>query len=652
MKKVLTSILIATLAMQLSTGSVLANTAGQSNGDAASAAVSEETKDEYPESWDEDDPMNEKAYQQIYGELPGTVSMKATPPTGITTTWSTNDGPDTFIHNDFNTLGNQPVVGIDVSYHNGSINWTKVKESGIEYVIIRAGYRGSDKGTLNTDQKFHSYIQSAKAAGLKVGVYFFTQALNETEAIEEAQYTLQLVQNYQLDLPIAYDIEDYAGGRFTKADLSKAKKTKNSLAFCQTIENAGYQAMVYSSTTWFVSELDSSSIAQNYGLWVARYNSYSYAPGETSRYGGKIDIWQCTSSAKVSGIGTNVDLNYFYNVQPTVNAVPTAYQAAKTSTSMRIAINQVPGAAGYQIFYSKCRKGEFKHLANVDASVGYYDWNVSERNEYYIKVRSYTVNVDGTVTYSKYSSIIPMQSGESIGLKVKTKKKLTMRKWAGTDYKKVATVPKGTPFRVLTTAKDTAGKAWYKVTYTKKGKSYTGYIAKSEVSYYVSKVSGVTQAGNIKNAVNVTWKKLPEADGYLIYRSTAMNGKYKAVKNVKSGQTTSYLNKKLAGGTEFYYKIRAYKVINGKMYYGDYSSVKVLHSKMPKKIVVKMKYSSNLRKYAGTSYKVKKTLPRGKKFRVLYKTKGKKGKTWYKVNYKVKGKTYTGYVSSLYAKRI
>ena len=135
------------------------------------------------------------------------------------------------------SLNTGTVMGIDISKHNGNIDWNAVKNSGVQYVILRCGYRGSASGVLVEDQKFKRNIQGATAAGLKVGIYFFSQAVNEVEAVEEASMTLSLIKNYRITYPVYIDVES-ANGR---ADgISKAARTSVINAFCQTIRNSGY----------------------------------------------------------------------------------------------------------------------------------------------------------------------------------------------------------------------------------------------------------------------------------------------------------------------------------------------------------------------------------------------------------------------------
>lgn len=196
---------------------------------------------------------------------------------------------------------NGTTFGIDVSKWNGNIDWNAVKSSGVDYVIIRCGYRGSSSGALIEDTHFKQNIKGAQAAGLKVGVYFFSQAVNEVEAVKEASFAISLAKDYKLTYPIFIDTEP-SGGRADKLDV--ATRTAVVKAFCQTVENSGYKAGIYASKTWFEKKLTTSELSK-YKIWLAHYAA-------TPTYTGKIDLWQYSCKGKINGIKGSVDLNYSY----------------------------------------------------------------------------------------------------------------------------------------------------------------------------------------------------------------------------------------------------------------------------------------------------------------------------------------------------
>ena len=192
-------------------------------------------------------------------------------------------------------------MGIDVSKWNGTIDWNAVKNSGVSYVIIRVGYRGSSQGALIEDPKFKTNIKGATAAGIKVGVYFFTQAVDEVEAVQEASMVLDRISGYKISYPVFLDVEG-SGGRGDAID--SATRTAVCKAFCNTIKNAGYTPGIYANKTWLSSKMDAGALS-GYKIWLAQY-------AKTPTYTGRYDLWQYRSNGKVSGISGNVDLNLSY----------------------------------------------------------------------------------------------------------------------------------------------------------------------------------------------------------------------------------------------------------------------------------------------------------------------------------------------------
>ena len=194
------------------------------------------------------------------------------------------------------------VLGIDVSKWNGDIDWNAVKNSGVNYVIIRCGYRGSSTGALIEDPKFKANIKGATSSGLKVGVYFFSQATSEVEAVEEASMVLSLIKGYNISYPVFLDVEP-SGGRGDS--ISKEVRTSVINAFCQTISNSGYASGVYANKTWLESKFSTGNLSSSCKIWLAQYAAQP-------TYGGKYNMWQYTSKGKVNGISGDVDMNLSY----------------------------------------------------------------------------------------------------------------------------------------------------------------------------------------------------------------------------------------------------------------------------------------------------------------------------------------------------
>lgn len=191
---------------------------------------------------------------------------------------------------------------IDVSYVQTSIDWDKVKAEGIEGAIIRCGYRGYGTGRLMEDEMFMKHIQGAHKAGLKVGVYFFTEAINATEGKEEAAFTLNQIKKagIPIDYPIAIDTEYINASGVRANNLNIATRTAAIKAFCEAIKAQGYEPMIYASTSWLNNKLDMSKLP--YKVWCAQY----YTKCE---YKGDYILWQYTSEGKVDGIKGVVDMN-------------------------------------------------------------------------------------------------------------------------------------------------------------------------------------------------------------------------------------------------------------------------------------------------------------------------------------------------------
>ncbi len=191
--------------------------------------------------------------------------------------------------------------GIDVSSHQGNIDWNLVAQDGVEFAIIRVGYRGyGSEGRLVVDEKFEDNIKGAKAAGIKVGVYFFSQAINETELLEEANLVLEQIAPYSIECPVVYDVEKTsAAGRMNA--ISVEDRTHLTQLFCQTIENSGYKPMIYHNTEMGALLINIAEL-ENYDKWYASYSDQMFYPYEYK-------IWQYSDKGKIQGISTDVDLN-------------------------------------------------------------------------------------------------------------------------------------------------------------------------------------------------------------------------------------------------------------------------------------------------------------------------------------------------------
>lgn len=171
---------------------------------------------------------------------------------------------DLFLHNgqklSYDSDSYTSQSGVDVSHHQGEINWNAVKDAGFKFAFIRLGYRGYTSGELCLDRYFFQNIKKAQSCSLDVDIYFFSQAINEQEAIDEANFVIDNLKDYHLDLPVVYDPESILDDDARTDNISGEQFTKNTLAFCKTIQAAGYEPMIYSNMLWEAFELDLSQL--------------------------------------------------------------------------------------------------------------------------------------------------------------------------------------------------------------------------------------------------------------------------------------------------------------------------------------------------------------------------------------------------------
>ena len=200
--------------------------------------------------------------------------------------------------------------GIDVSTFNYGINWAQVADYGVDFALIRAGFRGYESGTIVHDSYFLSNIQGAKAHGIRTGIYFFTQAVNEGEAIEEANWAINVANQNGLTYPvIAIDVEWSNKDKDGRADwISNQDRTNVVNAFCRTVRNAGYTPLIYANMDWLKNKLYMDQLKE-YDVWLAHY---TWDVNNKSNYQGNYSMWQYSSKGSISGIGTAVDMNICY----------------------------------------------------------------------------------------------------------------------------------------------------------------------------------------------------------------------------------------------------------------------------------------------------------------------------------------------------
>lgn len=216
--------------------------------------------------------------------------------------WTKLDNSSPYYHYEDDKY--RSLVGIDISSHQEDVDFKKVKDSGVDFVYLRLGYRGYVNGKISIDKYFETNYKNAKEAGLQVGVYFFSQAIDEKEAMEEAFFTLENIVNKKIDLPIVYDLEeiDYDDSRIK--DISGEQRSNNAMSFIQKVTENGYEGMIYTNLYWSTEFFDLHQIL-NYDIWFAQYN-------DLPDFIYPFKIWQYSDSGIVDGINYPVDLNIMF----------------------------------------------------------------------------------------------------------------------------------------------------------------------------------------------------------------------------------------------------------------------------------------------------------------------------------------------------
>lgn len=343
------------------------------------------------------------------------------------------------------------VHGVDLSYHNGDVDFKALKSAGISFIFLRVGYRGYGyKGNILNDTRFEEYYEKAKNEGFMIGVYFYSQALNEKEAVEEADRALSVLNGRALDLPVVFDYE-FAGvkdGRLDSAwssgKLNKAKMTDNAVAFCERVKSNGYRPMIYASKYFFYDNLNRQVLEDNgYGIWLAHYST-------GTDYKGKFNVWQYSSTGKVAGVKGNVDCNFMYvsqynNIIDIAKPKPSVVSTNTSSATLKW--EAVDGADGYDV----CKKvnDNFVSIAQTDkATIKVND--LSPATNHYLYVVGFRY-VDGIKYYGAFSKSVKATTlpAKVTGLSESSKTDTTVTvKWKKAGY------PTGYNFYIYNSAKN------------------------------------------------------------------------------------------------------------------------------------------------------------------------------------------------------
>ncbi len=524
-------------------------------------------------------------------------------------------GTTPYFHDD-KFAGRNIVHGIDVSKYQYDIDWEAVKASGVEYAFIRAGYRGyGAAGGMGADPYFVKNIEGALMSGIHVGVYFFSQATTEKEAIEEAQYTLDKVAGYPLSLPIVFDFEyasvnGKAGGRLYDAKLSKEEATRVCLAFCETIEAAGYEPMVYANTVMLNNNVYASAISSRYKIWLAQYTSMS-------SYKGNYDFWQYTSKGTVGGIEGNVDCNFWYQKpgeelgeiggtiiesgKPVglikVDKIANVTSTERTDSQIHLVWDAVSGIDGYEVYRYNIATGVYDMVTKIPiASISTFtDMNLMPGTTYDYKVRGYKMNTNtGEVIYGEYSEGFAATTAPKMVSGFKAGNRTTDTIHLQWDWIEEITGYQVFRYNVTTKQFDAVTELLdgaiteFTDTGLKTGQAYD-YVIKTYINdgtgeYWSdatepitvrtlpNEVEEVAVTKAKKKKIKLSWQQVTGADGYQIYRYDNTTKKYELVKTITSVEKTSWANKKLKKNTSYSYKIKAYiQEPDGVLYTGEWS---------------------------------------------------------------------------------
>lgn len=487
--------------------------------------------------------------------------------------------------------------GVDISYHNDTVDFKKVKKAGVDFVILRVGYRGyGSSGSINADKNFTTYIKDAQSAGLPVGVYFYSQAITTTEARAEANYVLRKIKSYDIQLPIVFDYEfaEVSKGRLDSAwksgKLNKTKMTAIAMKFCETVENAGYDAMVYANKSFFTDQLDHTKIEQQYGIWLAHYTT-------NTNYSGDYDIWQFSSTGKISGVSGDVDCNFMYTFKQDKLEVEDI--AAKAYTGS--AIEPTPVVTS-----------DKKRLVKDT------DYTITYKNN--IEIGKASLTVKGKGNYAGYSktvnfNIVPVKSDglemtsrgtDSISLKWDKTPQATgyrIQVYRSSGWQ-IAGYTTDTTFVVKNLS--SASNYSFRVRAYKSVDRVNYYGAYSSAIKHATKPAKVTElkAASSTTSINLSWKRQAGATRYQVYKYSATKNKYVFYKELTSANSTSLKVTSLKPNTPYGFKVRAIKdAAEGETLIGEFSSILKTATK-PKEPKIKTASSPSSKKIKVTYSKV------------------------------------------------
>lgn len=555
-------------------------------------------------------------------------TMLVTPITASAFTGSSNFMDKTYTHQDrFVSSGIQQ--GIDVSYHNGTLDWSTIKAAGVDFAILRAAYRGyGTEGTLVRDAKFAEYMQGAMSQGIPVGAYIYSQAITTAEAVQEANYILNIVRGYSLDLPIVFDYE-FAGVKTGRLDsawssgkLNKSKMTDIALAFCDTIKNAGYDAMVYANKTFLSKNLDHEVIENaGYDVWLAHYTT-------NTNYTGDYKIWQYTSSGKIPGIANKVfDCNFMYSgtisMSLKISNIPNQiYQGYDVSPSVTVTNGGTVLTEGtdYTVSYQN-NSGIGTATVNVFGA-GIYDGYINLTKTFNIvpdTVQNMQISKAGTNTVDLSWSPVSGADGYTVQI-LKNGKWVSVGDFVGTSAQISGLLPGSVNYVHIAAYASSNGKTYI-------GNYNTSVKIETTVGAINPRVSAYAN-----NFVTLTWNKQTAANGYEVFKYDASSKKYVLYKNITNPNTNTCKVTGLASNKKYDFKVRAYQIDDSEKTYAPFGAVVSQYTSIanPKlnsaKSTSKKKIKASWSKVGGASgYQV--MWSTYKNFSKNYKTKSVKAKS-------------------------
>lgn len=470
--------------------------------------------------------------------------------------------------------------GIDVSYHNGDIDWAKVKPQ-IDFAILRVGY-GNDMASQD-DTKWSYNAGECARLGIPYGAYIYSYATNVAEAISEANHAVRLVRGHNLTYPVYYDMEDANTTGLVSAQV-KGDLAQN---FCNIVQSAGYKVGIYANTNWFTNHLTDSRFSA-WEKWVAQYNT-------ECTYNGEYKMWQYSSDGSIDGIQGRVDVNYkltgtnqnlsgkdWKDVRTAVSlpAPKNLKTQAISNTGAYVKWDSVAGATRYIVYRKK--EGD-KKFARVAVTIGteFYDTNLAGRSLYFYKVCAYTGD-DKVAYFSQFSSTVKAQlyidtpADFKAVQHTKNSIKLTWSKVSGVNAysiyrydsskKKYVRIARTKTNSYIDSYNVSTGVTYkYRLDAEKKvseGKLYSKVQASKTGIAGPAKVASFTADNSKSGVIKLKWNKTTGASRYELYYSTSKHGTYHKLYTASSGKLT-YDVKNLKKGKVYYFKMRAVRSTGG-----------------------------------------------------------------------------------------